>query len=93
MSGIGDRVRDRVADQIWGIHQADGVALSGLSQALAHLRARIVQAHDPGAARPDHRFREREDLSEQGVKPPRDVASELDVLPLILTDRNQVGAI
>src|SRR5207244_7725628 len=33
------------------------------------------------------------DLSEEGVKQPRDVAGELDVLPLILTDGNQVGAI
>src|SRR2546422_9783859 len=42
--GIGDRVRDRVADHIWRIDQADRMAFPGLSQTLAHLRARIVQA-------------------------------------------------
>ena len=62
-------------------------------EALAHLHTWIVEPHQTRAALRDNRVRTRKDRPEEGVETPRDFTSELDMLLLILADRDEVGSI
>ena len=55
---------------------------------LRHLALGMLQVHDPGADRRERRLRDDERVAEPAVEPDRDVARELDVLALVVADRD-----
>ena len=65
--------------------------MSGLSfpQALAHLDLRIIQAHNPSTTLADEWLRNCKDRFVKVCKALRDVAGQLNVLLLVLTDRDK----
>ena len=58
-----------------------------------HLARRILQIHDPRADLRDHRLRHDERLPETRVEPLCDIAHQLDMLALVLADRNLVRTV
>ena len=60
---------------------------------LAHLPLRILEIHDPRADLGVDAFGDREHLAVAGVEPLRDVARQLEVLALVVADRNDVGLV
>ena len=65
----------------------------GAAAGRRHLVRRLLQVHDPRADRREDPARDLERLAEARVEALRDVARELDVLPLVVADRDDVGLV
>jgi hypothetical protein len=60
---------------------------------LAHLRRRLLEVHDLGRLLEDVRLGHREHRTEAGVHPLGEVARDLQVLALVLADRDERGVV
>ena len=65
----------------------------GVERGLAHLGRRVLQVLDLRRTRGDVGLRHGERPPETAVEPLREIAGELDVLPLVLADRHAVGLV
>mmetsp|Transcript_32700 Transcript_32700/g.105634 ORF Transcript_32700/g.105634 Transcript_32700/m.105634 type:complete len:329 (+) Transcript_32700:112-1098(+) len=93
---IGLTPLDLAADLVGGVEQVDprGIVLVRL----AHLGRAVLQAHHASVGLDDERFGLREDLTRLllavlVVEPARNVARQLQVLPLVLADRDELSLV
>jgi hypothetical protein len=75
----------RLVDQV----DTAGVGVVGLR----HLRGRVLQTHHPGARGRGDRLGDHERVAETMVEPDGDVAGDLDVLALVVADRDLVRVV
>ena len=89
-AGVGDRRADLLRRHRGVVEQDDA---AGRRQALAHLLVRRLQVEDLRRTRGDLRLRDGERLAVAAVEAGGQVAGELEVLALVLTDRHLVGLV
>ena len=84
--GVGHRPRHLAAYDVRWVEQVHdpGAALARL----AHLPGRVGQVHHPRARGRRRDLGDREHLAVRAVETQREVAGELDVLPLVVADRH-----
>src|SRR5262245_17749492 len=88
---VGHRRPELLADGVRLVEQAHRALRRSARR--RHLLRRLLQVHDP---RPDLRvdaLRHHERVAEAGVEPLGDVPRELEVLPLVVADRDDVGLV
>ena len=89
---IGPCPADLPRDRVRIVGQSDPGLLGRVR--LRHLRATVAQAHHPGCLSMDQRFDDREELAAVVVvELLRDIARELQVLALVIADRDPVGPV
>jgi hypothetical protein len=81
--GVSRRPHDLLASGINRIQQTHGMVRAGCR--LRHLLIGLVQSHDASAHGGQLRFRDDECLPVEGIEPLGDVASELEMLGLVVT--------
>ncbi len=89
--GVGDGPLELLDDRFRVVehHDAAGVAVGRLR----HLRGWVLEVHDAGTGLGGDGFRDHERVAESVVEPDRDITGDLDVLTLIVADRDLVGAV
>ncbi len=89
---VGHRALDLLLDRLRVVEDEDGPLLGPARR--GHLPRRLLQVHDPRPDLGDPVLGDDEDvLAVARVEAPRDVAHELEVLALVLADRDLVGAV
>jgi hypothetical protein len=73
------------------VEQVDQPGIGG--RRLAHLRRRVGQIVDLGGDLGDEHVGNHESIREPGVETLRDIARQLEVLPLVLADGHQIGVV
>ena len=80
-----------LANHVRLVHERDRALLGPARR--RHLLRRLLEVHDPRADLRVHALRDDERLAEARVEALGDVACELEVLPLVVADRDDVGLV
>lgn len=89
--GVGDRALDLLGGDLRVVQEVDEALRRG--RRLAHLDRRVLEVVDLRRLLEDVRRRDRERLAEAAVEALREIAGQLDVLALVLADRDLVGLV
>ena len=88
---VGDRGLELLADDVGLVEELHGPLRRAAGR--GHLPLRLLEIHDPPADRRRDHLRHDERLPVALVEPLGDVAGELDVLALVLADRDGIGLV
>ena len=88
---VGDRGAELLPDRVRLVEQLDGALRRAARR--RHLVRRLLEVHDPRAHLGVDALGELERLAEARVEALGDVARELEVLPLVVADRDDVGLV
>ena len=88
---VGHGGAELLADRVRLVEQLDGALRRAARR--RHLVRRLLQVHDPRADLRVDAFGEPERLAEARVEALGDVAGELEMLPLVVADRDDVGLV
>ena len=88
---VGDCALELLFNVRWTVREIDD-ACFGVG-ALRHLVRGALEVHDPCTSRGSHRLGDDEGVAEAMVEPECDVASDFDVLSLVVTDGNFLGVV
>ena len=89
--GVGDRAPELLADHVRLVEQANRPLRRAAGR--RHLLRRLLQVHDPRAHLRVDALGHLEGLAEARVEALRDVPRELEVLALVVADRDDVGLV
>ena len=90
-SRVGHRRAELLPDHVGIVEQPHRPLLGAAGR--RHLPRRLLEIHDPRADVRVDALRDHERLPEAGVEPLRDVPRELEVLALVVADRDAVGLV
>ena len=85
-TGVGDGAAELLADRVGLVEDEDGAGLGAARR--RHLPLRLLQVHDPGADLGDDQLGHHQRLAEALVEAARDLPHQLDVLALVVADRD-----